>query len=108
MIECPLTHEADEPRSAQSLYERGSSPARKGNTLQRSCVAGLIEGRRSCRMLVLMARRETRFRRDSAGDGIKVKTLLHGGVVVTCDDRHTVHQSGDVLIEDDHIAYVGS
>ncbi len=33
--------------------------------------------------------------------------LLSGGVVVTCDAGHTVHAPGDVVLEDDRIAYVG-
>lgn len=35
------------------------------------------------------------------------RTLLTGAVVVTCDESHTVHTPGDVLIEDDHIGWVG-
>ena len=35
------------------------------------------------------------------------RTLLSGAVVVTCDERHTVHTPGDVLMEDDRIAWVG-
>ena len=36
-----------------------------------------------------------------------MRTLLAGGVVVTCDERHTVHAPGDLVIEDDRIAYAG-
>lgn len=36
-----------------------------------------------------------------------MKTLLTGGVVVTCDERHTIYDHGDLLIEDDRIAYAG-
>lgn len=34
-----------------------------------------------------------------------MRTLLQGGVVVTCDERHTVFPRGDILIEDDRISY---
>src|SRR5947209_5822948 len=36
-----------------------------------------------------------------------MKTLLSGGVVVTCDESHTIYDPGDVLIDGDHIAWVG-
>lgn len=36
-----------------------------------------------------------------------MKTLLRGGVVVTCDEVHTVHTPGDVLVDGDRISYVG-
>ncbi|GAC1513570.1 MAG: hypothetical protein NVS2B16_18770 [Chloroflexota bacterium] len=44
---------------------------------------------------------------NTAGDDV-AKTLLSGAVVVTCDEHHTVHAPGDVLIEGEHIAWVGS
>jgi 5-methylthioadenosine/S-adenosylhomocysteine deaminase len=37
-----------------------------------------------------------------------VRTLLSGAVVATCDAQHTVHAPGDVVIEDDRVAYVGA
>ncbi len=37
-----------------------------------------------------------------------MKTLLSGGVVVTCDERHTVHDPGDVVIEEDRILWIGT
>lgn len=37
-----------------------------------------------------------------------MRTLIRGAVVVTCDADHTVLPQGDVLIEDDHLAYVGA
>lgn len=36
-----------------------------------------------------------------------MKILLTGGVIVTCDTQHTIYAPGDLLIEDDRIAYVG-
>jgi len=36
-----------------------------------------------------------------------MKTLLSNGVVVTCDERQTVHAPGDVVMEDDRVVYVG-
>lgn len=36
-----------------------------------------------------------------------MRTVLAGGVIVTCDEAHTVHAQGDVVIEDGRIAYVG-
>jgi len=36
-----------------------------------------------------------------------MKTLLSGAVVVTCNESHDVLKPGDVLIEDDRIAFVG-
>jgi 5-methylthioadenosine/S-adenosylhomocysteine deaminase len=36
-----------------------------------------------------------------------MRTLLAGGVLVTCDESHTVHAPGDLVIEDDRIAYAG-
>jgi 5-methylthioadenosine/S-adenosylhomocysteine deaminase len=36
-----------------------------------------------------------------------VKTLISGGVVVSCDARHTVYPSGDVVFENDRISFVG-
>jgi 5-methylthioadenosine/S-adenosylhomocysteine deaminase len=37
-----------------------------------------------------------------------MKTLLSGGVVVTCDEQHTVHDPGDLLLDGDRIAYAGA
>jgi 5-methylthioadenosine/S-adenosylhomocysteine deaminase len=37
-----------------------------------------------------------------------MRTLLAGGVLVTCDESHTVHAPGDLVIEDDRIVYVGA
>ncbi|MGH2441686.1 MAG: amidohydrolase [Chloroflexota bacterium] len=37
-----------------------------------------------------------------------MKTLLTGGVVVTCDEQHTIFDTGDVVLEDDRIAFVGA
>ncbi len=37
-----------------------------------------------------------------------MKTLLSGGVVVTCDEEHTVYNPGDVLIDGEAIAFVGA
>lgn len=37
-----------------------------------------------------------------------MRTLLGGGVIVTVDDQMTVHDGGDVLIEDDRIGFVGA
>lgn len=36
-----------------------------------------------------------------------MRTLLSGGTVLTCDAHHTLHAPGDVVIQDDRIAYVG-
>lgn len=36
-----------------------------------------------------------------------MKTLLSGGIVVTCDALHTIHAPGDILIENDQLVYVG-
>lgn len=36
-----------------------------------------------------------------------MKTLLSGGVVVTCDSNHAVYAGGDVVLDDDRISYVG-
>jgi 5-methylthioadenosine/S-adenosylhomocysteine deaminase len=36
-----------------------------------------------------------------------MKTLLAGGVLVTCDESHTVHAPGDLVIADDRIVYAG-
>jgi 5-methylthioadenosine/S-adenosylhomocysteine deaminase len=36
-----------------------------------------------------------------------MRTVLHGGVVVTCDDTQSIFDPGDVVIQDDRIAYVG-
>ena len=36
-----------------------------------------------------------------------LRTLLSGAVVVTCDERHTVWDPGDVAIEADRIVYAG-
>lgn len=36
-----------------------------------------------------------------------MKTVLHGGVVVTCDEAGTIFSPGDVVMDDDRIAYVG-
>ena len=37
-----------------------------------------------------------------------MRTLLAGGVLVTCDESHTVYAPGDLVIEDDRIAYAGA
>ncbi|MDP9353103.1 MAG: amidohydrolase, partial [Chloroflexota bacterium] len=37
-----------------------------------------------------------------------MRTLIRGAVVVTCDAHHTVLPQADVVIEDEHLAYVGS
>lgn len=37
-----------------------------------------------------------------------MKTLLAGGVVVTCDAAHTVHPAADVVMDGDRISYIGS
>ena len=37
-----------------------------------------------------------------------MKTLLTGGVVVTCDPQHTIFAPGDLVLEDDRIAFVGA
>ena len=37
-----------------------------------------------------------------------LRTLLSGGVVVTCDTNHTVHAPGDVLMQDHRITWVGA
>ncbi|HEV3407145.1 MAG TPA: hypothetical protein VG079_00530 [Gaiellaceae bacterium] len=36
-----------------------------------------------------------------------MRTLLAGGVLVTCDENHTVHAPGDLVLEEDHIVYAG-
>lgn len=36
-----------------------------------------------------------------------MRTLLSGGTILTCDESHTLHAPGDVLIEGDRIAYAG-
>jgi 5-methylthioadenosine/S-adenosylhomocysteine deaminase len=36
-----------------------------------------------------------------------MKTLLAGGVLVTCDENHTVHAPGDLVLEEDRIVYAG-
>lgn len=36
-----------------------------------------------------------------------MKTLLSGGVVVTCDGNHAVYPTGDVVLEEDLISFVG-
>ncbi|HEV3407766.1 MAG TPA: amidohydrolase [Gaiellaceae bacterium] len=36
-----------------------------------------------------------------------MRTLLAGGVLVTCDENHAVHAPGDLVLEDDRIAYAG-
>lgn len=36
-----------------------------------------------------------------------MKTLLSGGVVVTCDVDHTIYPAGDVVLDGDRISYVG-
>lgn len=36
-----------------------------------------------------------------------MQTLLSGGVIVTCDEQDTVYDPGDLVIEDDRIAFVG-
>ena len=37
-----------------------------------------------------------------------MRTLLAGGVVVTCDPAHTVFAPGDLVLEDDRVAFVGA
>jgi 5-methylthioadenosine/S-adenosylhomocysteine deaminase len=37
-----------------------------------------------------------------------MRTLLSGGVVVTCDEQHTIYDPGDVLYEGEWITFVGS
>lgn len=34
-------------------------------------------------------------------------TLLRGAVLVTCDEQHTVHAPGDLVIQDERIVYAG-
>lgn len=36
-----------------------------------------------------------------------MRTLLTGGVVVTCDEEHTIHAPGDLVIEDERILFAG-
>ncbi len=36
-----------------------------------------------------------------------MRTVLAGGVLVTCDENHTVHAPGDLVLDDDRIAYAG-
>jgi 5-methylthioadenosine/S-adenosylhomocysteine deaminase len=36
-----------------------------------------------------------------------MKTLLAGGIVVTCDAHHTVHAPGDIVLDNDRLSYVG-
>jgi 5-methylthioadenosine/S-adenosylhomocysteine deaminase len=36
-----------------------------------------------------------------------LRTLFSGGVLVTCDAGHTVYPAGDLVLDDDRIAYVG-
>ena len=37
-----------------------------------------------------------------------MRTLLAGGVVVTCDPEHTVFAPGDLVLEDDRVAFIGA
>jgi 5-methylthioadenosine/S-adenosylhomocysteine deaminase len=37
-----------------------------------------------------------------------MKTLLSGGVVVTCDDQHAIYDPGDLLLDGDRIAFAGA
>ncbi len=36
-----------------------------------------------------------------------MKTLLTGGVIVTCDGEHNIYSPGDLVLEEDRITYVG-
>lgn len=36
-----------------------------------------------------------------------MRTLLHGGVVVTCDESQTVLPGGDLVLDDERLVYVG-
>lgn len=37
-----------------------------------------------------------------------MKTLLSGGVIVTCDEQHTIHAPGDLVLDGDSITFVGA
>jgi 5-methylthioadenosine/S-adenosylhomocysteine deaminase len=45
--------------------------------------------------------------RGYAGEGVRMKTLISGAVILTCDEFHTIYPSGDLVFDDGRIVYVG-